>query len=95
VVGATDNYPTAPSSGLHRPDTRTPPHPVAQRFPALCLPTGALWVPEHDMTTDVDGRGVMMPKRRRTRAENLRRRIGAERKLNDDYVAERNKPPPF
>jgi hypothetical protein len=40
-------------------------------------------------------RSVMMPKRRRTRAENLARRIEAERKLNDDYVAERNKPPPF
>jgi len=35
----------------------------------------------------------MMPKRRRTRAENLARRIQAERKLNDEHVAERNKPP--
>jgi hypothetical protein len=42
-----------------------------------------------------DGRGVMMPRRRRTRAENLARRIEAERKLNDEYVAERNRPPPF
>jgi hypothetical protein len=37
----------------------------------------------------------MIPMRRPTRAENLARRIEAERKLNDDYVAERNKPPPF
>jgi hypothetical protein len=37
----------------------------------------------------------MMPKRRRVRAENLQRRIDAERKLNDEYVAERSKPPPF
>jgi hypothetical protein len=37
----------------------------------------------------------MMPKHRRTRAENRAKRIEAERKLNDDYVAERNKPPPF
>jgi hypothetical protein len=37
----------------------------------------------------------MMLKRRRTRAENLASRISAERKLNDDYVAERNRPPPF
>jgi hypothetical protein len=37
----------------------------------------------------------MMPRRRRTRADNLARRIGAERKLNDDYIAERNRPPPF
>jgi len=36
-----------------------------------------------------------MPRRPRTRAENLQRRIDAERKLNDDYVAERNRPPPF
>ena len=42
-----------------------------------------------------DGRGLMMPKRRRTRAVNLARRIQAERKLNDDHIAERNKPPPF
>jgi hypothetical protein len=42
-----------------------------------------------------DGRAVMMPRRRRTRAENLARRIEAERKLNDEYVAERNKPAPF
>jgi hypothetical protein len=33
-----------------------------------------------------------MPKRRRSRADNLQRRVIAERKLNDDYVAERNKP---
>jgi hypothetical protein len=65
------------------------------RFPALCLPTGELWLPEHDPTADLACCGVMMPKRRRTRAENLARRIAAERKLNDDYVAERNKPPPF
>jgi len=29
------------------------------------------------------------------RAENLTRNMEAERKLNDDHVAERNKPPPF
>jgi hypothetical protein len=37
----------------------------------------------------------MMPKRRRTRAQNRARSIEAERKLNDDHVTERNKPPPF
>jgi hypothetical protein len=37
----------------------------------------------------------MMPKRRRTCAENLGRSIEAERKRNDDHVTERNKPPPF
>ena len=43
----------------------------------------------------LDGQATMMPKRRRTRAQHLARRIQAERKLNDDHVAERNKPPPF
>jgi hypothetical protein len=37
----------------------------------------------------------MMPKGRHTRATNTARTIAAERKLNDAYVAERNKPPPF
>jgi len=67
----------------------------AQLFPTLCQPTGELHLPAYQPTRDSDDRGVMMPKRRRTRAENLARRIEAERKLNDEYVAERNKPPPF
>ena len=65
-------------------------------FPALCQPTGTLWLRGHEPKVWPSGdRGLMMPKRRRTRAENLAKRIEAERKLNDDYVAERNKPPPF
>ena len=65
-------------------------------FPTLCLPTGDLWPPEHDPVVEPDGRAVMiMPRRRRTRAENLARRIEGERRLNDDLVAERNRPPPF
>jgi hypothetical protein len=64
-------------------------------FPTLCLPTGELRLSAHDRTVELDRRGMMMPKRRRTRAENLQRRIEAERKLNDDHVAERNRPPPF
>jgi len=67
----------------------------AQLFPELCCPTGELHLPAYEPTGDIDRRGVMMPKRRRTRAENLTRRIEAERKLNDDHVAERNRPPPF
>jgi hypothetical protein len=61
-------------------------------FPTLCLPTGDLHLPPHTSSGD---RGAMMPKRRRSRAENLARRIQAERALNDDYVAERAKPPPY
>jgi hypothetical protein len=65
-------------------------------FPSLCLPTGTLWQPGHEPQVEQsDDRGAMMPRRRRTRAENLARSIEAERKLNDEHVAERNKPPPF
>ena len=64
-------------------------------FPTLCLPTGDLWLPEPPAVPLSGDRGVMMPKRRRTRAENRQRRIAAERRLNDDLVAERNRPPPF
>jgi hypothetical protein len=65
-------------------------------FPTLCRPTGTLWAPGHEPTVEpTNNRGLMMPKRKRTRAQNLARRINAERKLNDDYVAERNKPPPY
>jgi hypothetical protein len=67
-----------------------------QLFPTLCHPPPTLWAPgEEPNVPPSDGRAVMMPRRRRTRAENLARRIEAERKLNDEYVAERNKPPPF
>ncbi|WP_041311166.1 HNH endonuclease signature motif containing protein [Mycobacterium sp. JS623] len=65
-------------------------------FPTLCRPTGTLWAPGHEPTVNPkNNRGLMMPKRKRIRAEKLARRIDAERRLNDEYVAERNKPPPF
>lgn len=63
-------------------------------FPSLCLPTGDLpAMPGLDLR--VDGRGVMMPKRRRSREQDRIRRINAERALNAAHVAERNQPPPF
>jgi hypothetical protein len=37
----------------------------------------------------------MMPKRRHTRAHTAAKAKAAERRLNNDHVAERNKPPPF
>jgi hypothetical protein len=43
----------------------------------------------------VSSRGVMMPRRRRTRAADRAKRINEERALNDTHVAERNRPPPF
>jgi hypothetical protein len=65
-------------------------------FPSLCAPTGELWRPGHEPTIELSGdRGAMMPKRRHPRAHNRQRAIEAERRLNDEYVAERNKPPPF
>ena len=64
-------------------------------FPTLCRPTATLWIGDPPQTPDSANRGAMMPKRRYTRAQNRIRAIAAERKLNDDHVAECNKPPPF
>ena len=65
-------------------------------FLTLCEPTATLWLPGGEPRVPFSAqRGLMMPKRRRTRAKNQARSIQAERKLNDEYVAERNKPPPF
>jgi hypothetical protein len=36
----------------------------------------------------------MMPRRKNTRAHDRAKRVEAERRLNDEYVAERNRPPP-
>ena len=65
-------------------------------FPALGRPTPALWdgAPPN-IGRGTPHRGAMMPRRRRTRAANRAHKIAAERRLNDDFVAERNRPPPF
>ena len=63
-------------------------------FPALCLPTGELPAVSTQYRS-TGNRGVMMPKRRRTREQDHARRIDAERVLNAAHVAERNQPPPF
>jgi hypothetical protein len=63
-------------------------------FPTLCAPTGELWTPGQEPYVEPSGdRGVMMPKRRHTRAHNRRRSIAANRRRS--IAAERNKPPPF
>jgi hypothetical protein len=36
-----------------------------------------------------------MPRRKTTRAHDRSKRVDEQRKLNDEYVVERNKPPPF
>jgi hypothetical protein len=63
-------------------------------MPALCVPTGELPAAPTAGPPNI-GRGLMMPKRRRTREQDRIQRINAERALNDAHVAERNEPPPF
>ncbi|MBV9353054.1 MAG: DUF222 domain-containing protein [Mycobacterium sp.] len=63
-------------------------------FPTLCLPTGELPAVSR-MDRRRGDRGVIMPRRRRTREQDRVYRIDAERALNATHVAERNKPPPF
>ena len=63
-------------------------------FPTLCTSTGELPTSPR-VDPPIDGRGVMMPKRRRTREQDRIYRINAERSLNAAHVAERNQPPPF
>ncbi|MGO4446968.1 hypothetical protein AB4Z42_26815, partial [Mycobacterium sp. 2YAF39] len=51
---------------------------------SVCVPTnGAAAQPN---------RGLMMPRRTQTRAQSRREYIEQQRRLNDDHLAERNKP---
>jgi hypothetical protein len=61
-------------------------------FPTLCRPTAPV---ASSGTTPEAAPGLTMPRRKRTPEQNRQRSIDAERKLNDDYVAERNRPPPL
>ncbi len=75
-------------------------HPGSKHlFPTLCEPTATLWPGEPPVVESSGDRGVMMPTRRHTRAHTTAKAITAQRRLNDDYaaerIAERNKPPPF
>jgi hypothetical protein len=52
-------------------------------FPSLCVPTGDLPSPQPSSQTDYCGeRTAMMPKRRRTRAQDRAHRVAAERRQN-------------
>jgi hypothetical protein len=52
-------------------------------FPSLCGAVGGMPAPEADLPSDYCGeRSAMMPKRRRTRAQNRAHRIAAERRDN-------------
>ncbi len=75
-------------------------------FPALAVPSGTLRVPTN-MSTPQQGRGVMMPVRQRTRAEDHAARVRWERGINEARIAaeatrhaersapHNNDPPPF
>ena len=59
-------------------------------FPTLCAPTGELPLFDIDGTQPRCGdRTAMMPKRRRTRAQNRARRINSERRHNHAARASR------
>ena len=59
-------------------------------FPTLCEPTGTLWTGEPPTVEPMCDRGVMMPKRRRTRNHNTAKAIAAERRQNETYSATTN-----
>ncbi|WP_457145164.1 DUF222 domain-containing protein [Mycobacterium sp. URHB0021] len=66
-------------------------------FPTLCTPTTPINAPAArvDMPAAEPTRGLAMPRRTRTRAQNRAHRIQAQRQLNNEHAAEHNKPPPF
>jgi hypothetical protein len=47
------------------------------------------------MPAQAPARMLKMPRRTKTRQQAREERIAQLRKFNDDYIAERNKPPPF
>jgi len=61
-------------------------------FPQLCAPTAPIATPTVAPPTAT---GLTMPRRTHTREQQRQHSIEAERRLNDPYIAERNKPPPF
>jgi hypothetical protein len=72
-------------------------------FPALATPTGEL---KFTISSEISSsaRGLMMPRRKRTRAEDRRHRMAYERRINEAgiaaetaqrRIAARNDPPPF
>ena len=71
----------------------------------LAAPTGKLVLPQW-VPTEQAARGVMMPRRTRTRTEEHAARIAAERRINEERLAEEHRkraaqlaandePPPF
>jgi hypothetical protein len=71
-------------------------------FPRLCRPTAAItarWELRDTSGTTATTRGLMMPRRKQTRAEQRAKDIEDQRRANEPWaaqrIAERNKPPPF
>jgi hypothetical protein len=57
-------------------------------FPSLCRPTATVWTGDPPTPSAAcDARAVMMPRRRRSRAQDRARRILAERRLNAAELA--------
>ncbi len=63
-------------------------------FPALATPTGELVIPERD-GQPADGRGLIMPRRKRAREKDRNYRISYERGINEARIAANDIPPPF
>jgi hypothetical protein len=61
-------------------------------FPDLAVPTGTLGLPA-TMPPPGENRGLMMPVRRRTRAQDRAARVSWERGINEAWMAA--DPPPF
>jgi hypothetical protein len=55
-------------------------------------PTGKLVIPM-GVGSAGDGRGLMMPRRKRTREQDRRNRISSERRINEAQIAEQHRKP--
>jgi hypothetical protein len=64
-------------------------------FPSLCRPTAPAVIDHSVELLDDAVRCLKMPRRERTREQNRAQAIAAERRHNQPYADERNKPPPF
>ena len=71
-------------------------------FPRLCRPTARVTAREEfrdESGSETTSRGLMMPRRKQTRAEQRAKAIADQRRRNEPFaaerIAERNKPPPF
>src|SRR5262245_49243941 len=76
------NYPTVPSSGPPPSGQTYTTYPGSRLlFPTLCKPTAPVSAPA-DARKAEPSRGLMMPRRKTTRAQDRDKRIDAERARN-------------